>query len=154
MGYYDIEVYSRKVTTSSPEAQKWFDRGLVWCFSYFHDEAIECFKRALEADPDCAMAHWGVAYATGPNYNMPWERRDENMQRDSLATCYDATQAALALVDRISLPEQDLIEALPKRFPKREPEDIKVMRGWNDDFAQAMKAVHLKHADDLDLRSI
>ena len=73
MAYYDVDVYSREVTTTSPEAQLWFDRGLVWCFAYFHDEAVDCFRQALEADPGCAMAHWGVAYAVGPNYNLPWE---------------------------------------------------------------------------------
>ena len=30
MDYFDIDVYSRKITTSSPQAQIWFDRGLVW----------------------------------------------------------------------------------------------------------------------------
>ena len=48
------------------------------------------------------MAHWGVAYAIGPNYNMPWDRRDANMQRDSLAAAFDATQAALALAETVS----------------------------------------------------
>ncbi len=154
MEYYDVDVYARQVTTSSAEAQKWFNRGLVWCYSYFHDEAIDCFNKAIEADPDCAMAHWGVAYATGPNYNMPWERRDEAMRRDSLATCYDATQAALSLVETVTPAERDLIKALPARFPQREPEEIKVMRKWNDAFAETMKGVHLAHADDLDLRTI
>lgn len=154
MEYYDIEVYERQVTTNSPEAQRWFNRGLVWCYAYFHDEAVACFQKAIEADPDCAMAHWGVAYATGPNYNMPWEQRDENMQRETLATAFDATQAAMALVDKTSQPERDLIEALPKRFPQRVPEDIKTMRGWNDTFAETMKVVHLAHADDLDLGTI
>ena len=101
MEYYDVDVYARQVTTESTEAQLWFNRGFVWGFAYFHDEAIACFQKAISADPDCAMAHWGVAYATGPNYNMPWERRDENMQRDSLAGAYDATQAALALLDKV-----------------------------------------------------
>jgi hypothetical protein len=41
-----------------------------------HEEAIACFKKALEADPSCAMAHWGVAYAAGPNDNYPWELQD------------------------------------------------------------------------------
>ena len=40
MEYYDVDVYSRPVTTTSPEAQRWFDRGLVWCYAYFHDEAV------------------------------------------------------------------------------------------------------------------
>ena len=70
---YDLGPYSRTVTTASADAQRWFDRGLNWCFGYHHEEAVACFEKALEADPDCAMAHWGVAYAAGPNYNFPWE---------------------------------------------------------------------------------
>ncbi|MEZ5863371.1 MAG: hypothetical protein R3D25_04605 [Geminicoccaceae bacterium] len=154
MAYYDVDVYSRKVTTTSPEAQLWFDRGLVWCFAYFHDEAIDCFRKAVAADPGCAMAHWGVAYATGPNYNLPWELRDEQMRRDSLAQAYDATQAALGLVGSVSAAERALIEALPARFPRREPAEIEVMRGWNDAFTEAMRAVHERFPDDLDVRAV
>ena len=154
MEYYDVDVYSRPVTTTSPEAQQWFDRGLVWCYAYFHDEAVTCFRNALSADPGCAMAHWGVAYAIGPNYNMPWDRRDANMQRNSLAAAFDATQAALALAETVSPPERALIEALPARFPQREPEKLDVMRGWNDAFADEMRAVHETYPDDLDLRAV
>ncbi|MCG6904130.1 MAG: hypothetical protein LJE68_15755 [Rhodobacter sp.] len=154
MEYYDVDVYSRTVTTNSPEAQLWFNRGLVWCFAYFHDEAVTCFRNALKADPNCAMALWGVAYAAGPNYNMPWERRDENMRRDSLAISYDATQQALKLVNDVTAPERLLIEALPARFPQREPEALEVMRGWNNAFADAMRAAHNAFPDDLEIRAV
>jgi hypothetical protein len=73
---YDLGRYSRTVTTTSADAQRWFDRGLNWCFGYHHEEAVACFEKALAADPNCAMAHWGVAYAAGPNYNFPWELMD------------------------------------------------------------------------------
>ena len=73
---YDVGRYSRTVTTTSPDAQRWFDRGLNWCFGFHHEEAIRCFEQALEADPHCAMAHWGIGYAAGPNYNVPWELMD------------------------------------------------------------------------------
>ena len=73
MDYYDLGAYTRKVTTAVPEAQLWFDRGLNWCFGFNHEEAIACFEKALERDPACAMAHWGIAYAAGPNYNLPWD---------------------------------------------------------------------------------
>src|SRR5271157_3273784 len=62
---YDLGPYSRSVTTTSADAQRWFDRGLNWCFGFHHEEAIACFEQALAADPDCAMAHWGVGYAAG-----------------------------------------------------------------------------------------
>ena len=42
---YDLGPYSRKVTINSAEAQRWFDRGLNWCFGYHHEEAIACFAR-------------------------------------------------------------------------------------------------------------
>ena len=51
MDYYDLGGYSRTVTTTSPEAQTWFDRGLVWTYGYNHEEAIACFERALAAEP-------------------------------------------------------------------------------------------------------
>jgi Tfp pilus assembly protein PilF len=71
MSYFDLGPYSRKITTTSPEAQLWFDRGLNWLFGFNHGEAIKCFQKALKHDPECAMAHWGVSYAAGPNYNLP-----------------------------------------------------------------------------------
>ena len=154
MDYYDVDVFSRKVTTSSPEAQLWFNRGLTWSYAYFHDEALSCFEKAIAADPKCAMAYWGIAYAAGPNYNLPWKRRDETMQRESLAQAYDATQAAMALVDGLNSVEQALIQALPTRFPQREPDTLEVMQTWNDDFASAMRSIYSQHPDDLDISAI
>ena len=154
MEYYDIDVYERRVTTSSPEAQMWFNRGLVWTNAYFHDEAVACFRRALEADPECAMAHWGVAYAAGPNYNMPWERRDAKMRADTAETCHSATRVALALIAKVTPFERAMIEALPSRFPQRTPEDLEVMRGWNDDYANAMRGVYEAFPGDLDVACV
>jgi hypothetical protein len=84
MSYFDLGPYTRKVTTASPEAQLWFDRGLNWLFGFNHGEAIKCFKRALEHDPECAMAHWGVSYASGPNYNLPWHLYDPHGRQMAL----------------------------------------------------------------------
>ena len=150
MEYYDIDVYERRVTTSSPDAQLWFNRGLVWTNAYFHDEAVACFRRAIDADPECAMAHWGVAYAAGPNYNMPWERRDAKMRAATAEICYSATQSALALVENVTPFERAMIKALPARFPQGTPEDFDVMRGWNDDFANAMRTVYEAFPGDLE----
>ncbi len=54
MDYYDLGSYTRKVTTATPEAQLWFDRGLNWLFGSNHAEAIACFRKALERDSACA----------------------------------------------------------------------------------------------------
>ncbi|WPZ35993.1 tetratricopeptide repeat protein [Thalassobaculum sp. OXR-137] len=63
---FDLGTWTRPVATAPPDAQTWFDRGLNWLFAYNHEEAVACFHRALEADPGCAMAWWGIAYASGP----------------------------------------------------------------------------------------
>ena len=154
MEYYEINVDERGVTTSSPDAQMWFNRGLIWTNAYFHDEAVACFQRAIEADPGCAMAHWGVAYAAGPNYNMPWERRDAKMRASTTETCHSATRAALALVEKVTPVERAMIEALPARFPQNTPEALDVMRGWNDNYADEMRKVYEDFPGDLDVACI
>ena len=148
MAYYDLGDYSRPVTTNSPEAQKWFDRGLIWVFAYHHEEAIECFRKALAADPDCAMANWGIAYAIGPNYNKPWETFEEDEQPDALETAWTAIKAAQASAAKLTPFEQSLIEAIPLRYP--ESADIEEFAPWNDAYADAMRKVHKAHPDDLD----
>lgn len=77
MDYYDLGNHSRRVRTSSPEAQAWFDRGLAWAYGFNHEEAVHCFKQAIGCDPGCGMAYWGLGYTLGPNYNKPWETFDE-----------------------------------------------------------------------------
>ena len=95
MAYYDLGAYIRAITTKSPDTQLWFDRGLNWLFGFNHAEAIKCFGKALETDPGCAMAHWGIAYAAGPNYNLPWHLYDPAGKAQALAAAYDAMQNAL-----------------------------------------------------------
>ena len=63
MEYFDLGGYSLPVTTTSEEAQTWFDRGLGWTYGYNHEEAVECFRKAIAADPACGMAYWGLAFA-------------------------------------------------------------------------------------------
>lgn len=152
MDYFDIDVYSRKISTTSPDAQLWFDRGLVWTYSYNHEVAVECFRKALEHDPGCAMAHWGVAYAIGPNYNFEWWMMDPTTKANFLGTAYDSTQAALALADKVTAPERALIEALPARYPQREP--IEKQKPWNDNFAAAMKRAYVAHPIDIEVATI
>jgi tetratricopeptide (TPR) repeat protein len=149
---YNVGSYSRKVTTTSADAQRWFDRGLNWCFGYHHEEAVACFQKTLEIDPNCAMAHWGVGYAVGPNYNFPWELQDPAGKAAALASGYDAARAALALSDRVTAPERALIKALPARYPQRDPIDDQ--RPWNDAFADAMRFAYQAHPGDLDLRAL
>ncbi|MFB6556370.1 hypothetical protein [Streptomyces sp. NPDC056405] len=153
MDYYDLGTHGRPVTTSSPEAQRWFDRGLVWTYGFHHEEAVACFEAAAAADPDCAMAQWGIAYALGPNYNKPWEAFDAA----ELTRTVDRTHAAVELAHekaaRSATPlERALIGALRARYPQaRAVEDCSV---WNEPYAESMRAVQELAPDDLDVTTL
>ena len=149
---FDLGSYSRPITTSSPEAQLWFDRGLLWTYGFNHEEAVFCFKQSAEADPKCAMAYWGMAYAMGPNYNKPWEAFDEAETSKTLSEAFDATMRAAALAGSCTQSERDLIEALHRRYQSaRLSPDLPA---WVDDFAAAMRAVYLNHREDADISAL
>ncbi len=149
MDYYDLGSYSRAVTTSSPAAQLWFDRGLVWIYAYNHEEAIVCFQNALKEDPACAMAQWGIAYAVGPNYNKQWEAFEDEEKPDCLTQARAAAAEAMRLKDQASPAERALIEAIAHRYP--EDPSIEDFAPWNDAYADAMRAVHKDFSDDMDV---
>ncbi|MET7656341.1 MULTISPECIES: hypothetical protein [unclassified Streptomyces] len=151
--YYDLGTYGRSVTTSSAEAQLWFDRGLVWSYAFHHEEAVVCFEAAVRADPDCAMAHWGIAYALGPNYNKPWEFFDDQDLARTVARTHAAVELAHQKAEEAATPvERALIGALRARYPQTRPaEDCSV---WNEPYADAMRAVHELAPDDLDVAAL
>ena len=147
--YYDLGQYSRPVTTKSADAQAWFDRGLIWCYGYNHEEAVCCFRKAAEYDPSCAMAYWGVSYAAGPNYNKQWKAFDPIDLKRSLDTAHEAARQALELVDGASPMEQALIRPLAQRYPSNDPGEVTPI--WNDEYANAMREVYRAHRDDHDI---
>src|SRR6185312_8598619 len=62
--------YSRKITTDSPKAQRYFNQGLAFLHGFNHGAAIRSFQESARLDPKCAMAHWGIALASGPHINL------------------------------------------------------------------------------------
>ncbi|MFF3964216.1 hypothetical protein ACFYZI_21995 [Streptomyces griseorubiginosus] len=153
MEYYDLGSHRRPVTTESAEAQLWFDRGLVWTYAFHHEEAVACFEKAAAADPDCAMAHWGIAYALGPNYNKPWEFFDDRDLARTVERTHQAVESAHEKAAARATPvERALVGALRARYPQSRPaEDCTV---WNPPYADAMRAVHELAPDDADVAAL
>jgi tetratricopeptide (TPR) repeat protein len=85
------------ITTSSPEAQAFYDQGLGFQHSFVYMEAARSFERATQLDPSCAMAFWGLSRAL-----ESWGRGDE-----AQAALRWAKQLSESASDR----EQRLIEA-------------------------------------------
>src|SRR5438132_10101805 len=50
--------FHRKATTSSDEAQKYFDQGMRYLWAFNHDESTRSFAQAAQLDPHCAICWW------------------------------------------------------------------------------------------------
>ncbi|KAK1139700.1 hypothetical protein N8T08_000507, partial [Aspergillus melleus] len=141
----------RPISTKSIDTQTWFDRGLVWTYSFNHAEAYRCFEQAIAYDPTCAMAYWGLAYAAGPNYNKSWPMFDQKDLRTSVEICYDASRKADELANAETTPvERALIKAVQSRFPDRHPaSDFAIV---DKSYACAMEEVYQEFgAHDMDV---
>lgn len=89
-------VVSYRVSTESPECQKFFDQGLGYFYSYVWMEAARSFETATRHDPHCALAWWGLSRAL-----EQWRKGDHTK----------ALQKAYDLRERANDREQLLIKA-------------------------------------------
>jgi len=149
---FDLGGFGRETSTSSPGAQTWFDRGLVWSYAFNHEEAIRCFGEAIALDERFAMAHWGLAYAAGPNYNKPWEAFGDVDLRVSLRRAHDASVRAAELAADAAPVERDLIHALRRRYPS--PDPVADFAPSMTAYADAMAEVRAAHPHDLDVAAL
>jgi len=103
----DLGKHYYTISTSSKEAQVFFNQGLNLTYAFNHAEAHRSFMEASRLDPKSAMPFWGQAYALGPNINDQFpdkERRDNS---------YEAIQKAKLLSSNSTPKEQALINACP-----------------------------------------
>lgn len=143
--YDDLGRYHRNVTTANATAARWFDQGLVLMYAFNHDEAIRCFTEATKADPDLAMAWWGIAAANGPHIN----NTTVPAERDTQARA--ALDRARALASRTSPVEQALLEAQHQRWGDAPPAD---RRALDEAYAKAMQQVWQRFPKDADVGAL
>jgi tetratricopeptide (TPR) repeat protein len=138
--FNNLGKHHHAVTTQSKLAQRYFDQGLILLYGFNHTEAIRSFRAAAQADPNCAMAWWGVAAAYGPNINAP-------MEPSAVPKAWRALQTALSLTSKASPREQAYLEALTKRYQAQPPPD---RSGLDQAYANAMRDMARQYPDDLD----
>jgi len=151
MDRFNLGSHSRKVSTASAEAQRWFDAGLNWCFAFNKSEGVKCFRKALAFDPDCVMAHWGVAYGSGPFYNLTWRDLGEPEAVVATGTAFAHIQKARALARGATELENRLVESQARRVPKPHPVAPEEYDRWDDAYAAEMREIYRQHGDDSDV---
>src|SRR6266849_1827772 len=54
-------------TSCTAAGQEKFDRGLALVHSFVYPDTVQAFTEAAAADPQCAIAYWGIAISHRPN---------------------------------------------------------------------------------------
>jgi tetratricopeptide (TPR) repeat protein len=139
--FAELGRHHHSITTRSPEAQRYFDQGLMLLFNFNHQEAIRSFRAAADLDPNCAMAHWGEAFAHGPHINAP-------MDESAIAPAWAALQQALQRKRTASPRERAYIDALATRYAA--PGQAQDRAALDRAFAEAMRTVADAYPDDHD----
>ena len=142
--YEKLGDYHKVVTVKCEEGQIWIDRAFQYIFGYCHLQAINCFSKALETDPQCAIAHWGIAFCYGPHYNLILYPKNEYSL--ALKHLEEASRNLNSLLDW----ERDLIEATRFRYPNVFPENERILETLGL-FKDKLKAVYEKYPSDLDI---
>jgi hypothetical protein len=110
---FNLGVHRRAVSTASAEAQKAFDQGLNWTFSFNHGDAERAYREAARLDDGLAIAWWGVALVNGPHINNPM------VDEAHAQAAWDALAEAKKRREKASDVEQALIDALGARYASR-----------------------------------
>jgi len=124
-------------TTCNDVAQRRFDRAMRFQHSFWYRAAREVFEEASKADPDCAIAYWGIAltFLDNPHNAVP---------APNLPLGLAAIEKAQAMGAK-SPRERDYIDALAAMYVDygKQGHVPRIQR-----YLKAMEAVAAKYPDD------
>jgi tetratricopeptide (TPR) repeat protein len=141
-----LGTFTRKISSTNPEAQAYFDQGIQMMWAFAKVEAVRSFRESWKRDPECAICHWGEAWAWGSYLNSP-------MSADEAPHAYAAAQKATSLAEaHATAVERALIEALSVRYVERF--DARTRVEQDRAYADAMRAVAARYPDDLDIATL
>ena len=132
------------VSTTNPEAQKFFNQGLAYIYAFNHEEAVRSFKQATQLDPQLAMGYWGIALSLGSNYNV-------QADGPSLVQAFSNLQKAIELAPKASDHDRAYIDALAQRYSSDiNADQTKLAFAYKN----AMGALAKRFPDDLDAATL
>jgi hypothetical protein len=120
------------ITTSSPDAQRWFDQGLSLLHCFWDFEALRAFREAARLDPACAMCQWGIHRA------MEFGGSSDDEMKPVVAKMQE-------LAPKASDHEQRYIRSIVESAGKKGEEASKV-------YQREMEALIYRYPDDLDAK--
>lgn len=142
--YPDLSINRFPISTANTKARSYFSQGLMLSYGFNHAGAVRSFREAQRLDPECALCWWGEALALGPNINAAMDERDR-------AAALSAVARAQALRSRATPAEQELIDAMARRYSSDAKADRAVLDGA---YADAMIDVARRFPDHDDIAVI
>src|SRR5438477_1041447 len=124
-------------TSCKPEAQQQFDQAMLYQHSFWYRASQKSFEDALKADPECAIAYWGIALSL--LYNPHVAPPAKNLAEGSAALA-----KGKALPSK-SQRERDYLEALTAMYADHEKVDHRT-RVLN--YLKAMEGLAARYPDD------
>ena len=139
--------YSRKISTNSELAQKFFDQGLRYAWAFHFPESIASYQQAAIHDPNHPMIYWGMAHAMGPNPNS----RYSGMPDDPMGEGLKAIKKAISLINNAYPEEREIISAMNILYDKESiPDDSE----RDIAYMKASEELYEKYPNDPDIVSI
>jgi tetratricopeptide (TPR) repeat protein len=124
-------------TSCNETAQRRFDRGMRYQHSFWYRESKEIFEETLKADPDCAIAYWGIALSLLFNPHVP-------PPKDNLVLGLATLEKAKS-VGAKTQRERDYIDALMAFYADH---DKVTHVGRAQAYLKAMEALAARYPDD------
>jgi tetratricopeptide (TPR) repeat protein len=124
-------------TSCNETAQRRFDRGMRYQHSFWYRESKEIFEETLKADPDCAIAYWGIALSLLFNPHVP-------PPKDNLILGLSTLEKAKSIGAKTQR-ERDYIDALMAFYAGHDqiPHGQRVQA-----YLKAMEALAARYPDD------
>ncbi|MGA7524432.1 MAG: hypothetical protein WBW84_18410 [Acidobacteriaceae bacterium] len=122
----------------APAQQASFNRGVALLHDFWYAEAQPQFERIAQADPGCAMAHWGIAMSV---FHEIWDRPDEASMKLGWAEVQKG-QAIGAKTER----ERDYLQALATFYKPGYPDYMARVTAYS----AAMGRLYRKYPGDVD----
>jgi tetratricopeptide (TPR) repeat protein len=140
-----LGTFSKPMSSTSKEAQAFFDQGFQMMYAFAKPEAVRSFREAWKRDPQCAICYWGEAWAWGSYLNAP-------MNAEEAPYAFTAAQKALSLKARATPKERALIDAIVVRYV----ETFEAAKRVEQDraYANAMQKVSAQYPDDLEIATL
>jgi tetratricopeptide (TPR) repeat protein len=145
------------ITTSSKEAQAFFNQGVSQMHSFWFRESERSFMQAAELDPGAAMAYWGIAMSAAGDYRPAFQlmrNRSRMAQPEAGGSpsagetrAREAIARAVALKDQVTERERLYIDAVAAR---RNPDS----KDRDGDYVRGMRKLVAAYPDDLEAKSV